>query len=98
MSGKKSCEQCKFCIREDHGYSNWTVEGTYIHCAKGLHPEDGFDRFYGEDERLYFAENCSSFTPGLALDLDVDGDEIRGLTGEQLEIYKMWTGSNVSKP
>jgi hypothetical protein len=68
----KKCDECSNCVLEYYGYSNYTVEGTYVHCSLKLHPEDGFDRFYGEDKRLEFAETCKEFTPGGAIEVDVD--------------------------
>lgn len=93
---RKSCEDCAKCITQDHGYSNWTVEGTYIHCAANVHPESGFDRFYGEDSRLFFAETCPSFERGdSGIGLDVEGEELSRLTPEQLEIV---SGCNSLRP
>lgn len=68
----KSCGGCRFALYEDHGYSNWTVEGTTFHCLKRAHPADGFDRWYGEDKRLGYAEECGSFTVGAPVEVDVD--------------------------
>lgn len=71
----KTCDECKFCLLEDYGYSNYTVEGTYVHCLKRKHPESGFDQFFGEDERLRFAEKCESFTKGDPVFLDCDRED-----------------------
>ena len=68
----KSCEECKFCLLEDHGYSNYTVEGTYVHCLKGLHPDGVFDRFYGEAGGLNHAEKCVGYVNGCPVAIDVD--------------------------
>lgn len=86
----KSCEQCKFCILDDYGYSNYTVEGTYVFCAKKLHPEDGFDKFYGEDKRLFFAEQCPGFDAGECIRMDVDREDLPDLTIEQQAIWDAW--------
>lgn len=88
----KNCGDCKFCIFKDHGYSNYTVEGTDMYCAKDKHPEAPFDRFYGEDYRLEFAKNCPSFTEGTSIEMDVDEENYDGLSQEQKEIYynAMW--------
>ena len=51
----RTCEGCKFGCLFDFGYSNYTVEGTEFFCAKSLHPDGHFDRFYGEDKRLEYA-------------------------------------------
>lgn len=62
MTDKVKCSNCDHCILEDFGYSNWTVEGTTVHCVKGLNPNGEFDRWYGEDEKDKFAEKCPSFS------------------------------------
>jgi len=57
----KKCSNCDYAICEDHGYSNYTVEGTTVYCSLNLHPESGFDRWYGEDARDKYAEHCNMF-------------------------------------
>jgi len=71
-----SCDECKWCLLEDFGYSNYTVEGTYVHCLKNIHPESGFDRWYGADERLKFAETCESFVAGEPTEVDCDREAL----------------------
>ncbi len=76
----RSCEQCRWCFLEDHGYSNWTVEGTQVYCLQTRHPSglDGFDRWYGEPDSdgnansLFFAEQCEGFQPGEPIHCDVE--------------------------
>lgn len=72
MSKPRTCDNCSNCVLVDFGYSNYTVEGTYVHCSQKKLPEDGFDRFYGEDKRLKIAEKCDLFAEGLPLTVDVD--------------------------
>lgn len=90
----KSCNQCKYAVFEDNGYSNYTVEGTEFECANGAHPDGRFDRFYGEAARLDFAEKCDGFAEGEPVEMDVDHDNEAELTPEQREIYvlvgKLW--------
>lgn len=50
------------------------MEGTTFHCLKRAHPCDGFDRWYGEDKRLGFAEGCEAFEAGEPVEVDVDGE------------------------
>lgn len=76
------CTDCSNCLLEDFGYSNWTVEGTYVHCMKNLHPESPFDHWYGEDKRLNFANECESFVKGELESIAVDGDEFEDLSDE----------------
>lgn len=78
----KTCETCHHCIRVDYGYSSYTVEGTEIHCELKLHPRGPFDRFYGEDGRLAFAEQCAGFVEGEPLDMDVDHEDYDELSAE----------------
>lgn len=72
---KPTCRDCRWHMWEDFGYSNYTTEGSYFHCLKKLHPEDGFDEFYGEDKRLDFAQSCQSFEAGEGVQLDCDREE-----------------------
>jgi hypothetical protein len=73
---KRTCEGCKFALLEDYGYSNYTVEGTTVHCLKRLHPDrEGFDRWYGEDGRLLFAERCPGFVAGEPVEVDVEQEK-----------------------
>lgn len=57
---------------QDFGYSNYTVEGTTVECLLGKLPEAPFDRWYGEDERLAFAEQCKAFNLGDPVEIDCD--------------------------
>lgn len=69
-----TCAQCKYSIMTDYGYSNYTVEGTTFSCARRLHPLGEFDRFYGENPKLNYANECVSFVEGDGMDQDVDGE------------------------
>jgi hypothetical protein len=68
----KSCASCKFALHDDWGYSNYTVEGTSFHYLKSLHPAGSFDEFYGEDERMKFADQCASYIKGEGVFIDCD--------------------------
>ena len=70
-----TCNECRFAIFADYGYSNYTTDGTYFRCAKRLHPNGEFDRFYGEDKRLDFAQTCPGFEAGEGVQLDCDLEE-----------------------
>ena len=78
-----SCSDCQFALFAAFGYSNYTVEGTEFFCTIGLHPEDGFDRWFGEDGRLSFAKECRGFTEGQPIELDVDLEAEADLTEGQ---------------
>ena len=87
-----NCSECKYSYMQDEGYSNYTVEGTEFTCLKKKHPDGEFDRFYGEDNRLSYADKCDSFTPGEGLNIDVEREEggIECYTddSEIIELYK----------
>ena len=70
----KKCNDCKYCILQDEGYSNYTVEGTTADCL--LHKNPGFpeDNFYGKEPVLKYAEECDRFTHGDCVEVDVDQD------------------------
>lgn len=87
---ERTCDNCKFAYLEDHGWSNWTVEGTYVHCLLDLHPAAPFDRWYGEDSRLRFAERCTAFTKGSPARLDVDREEYDDLSDEHKALIEAW--------
>lgn len=84
-----TCENCKFGCLFDYGYSNYTTEGTEFFCAKSLHPDGHFDRFYGEDKRLKFAEKCPGFEAGKAIEMDTECQGEADLTPEQRAIYDL---------
>lgn len=71
----KHCGSCKFNIREENGYSNWTVEGVDIDCLKSLNPDFPVDAFYNECREGQFAENCPSFVRGQGVHIDVEHEE-----------------------
>lgn len=83
----KKCDVCRWCLLEDYGYSNYTTEGTYVHCLKNLHPESGWDRFYGEDKRLLFAETCPSFEEGEPVSVDVEHDCLAKYNDKLSSVY-----------
>jgi hypothetical protein len=82
----KRCNDCRFHILRDEGYSNYTVEGVSFNCAKGLHPKAPFDNFYAKAPELGFAESCTSFTRGEGVHIDVDKEELESLTPAQQEV------------
>lgn len=68
------CTDCKYCIEEDYGYSNYTVKGTMADCLIGLNQGLPEDRFYGEEPALAFAEKCDRFMAGGSVLVDCDKD------------------------
>lgn len=85
-----SCSECKFAIYQDTGYSNYTVEGTDFYCAKGVHPSDGFDTFYGTGPGLEFGNTCTEKVEGWPVSIRVEGDG--DFTDEEQEVLKLYRG------
>ena len=73
---QKRCDRCVYAHLQDYGYSDWTTEGTTFKCMRNKNPHGEFDRWYGEDSRLLYAEQCRKFTPGDPVHLSVEGNEI----------------------
>ena len=84
-----TCAQCRFAVFEDNGYSNYTVEGTEFSCAKRLHPDGTFDRFYKENPKLDYAAACVGFEAGEPVDMDVEQEQIADLTPEQRIVWDL---------
>src|SRR5580765_309657 len=70
--GARTCENCRYCLLADHGYSNYTTEGTYVYCLLRLHPDPGFDRWYLRDARLDYALQCDRYLQGEPVHVDVE--------------------------
>lgn len=84
---EKSCDNCKYAIYEDYGYSNYTVEGTEFQCGKKAHPEGAFDRFYRENPSLNFGAQCEFHEAGEPISMDVEHEDYPELTDEQKAIF-----------
>lgn len=69
------CDDCKFCILEDYGYSNYTVEGTTADCLFGLNPDFPVDNFYGNIPEHDFANICPRFKIGKPIEIDCDHEK-----------------------
>lgn len=79
----RTCTTCVLCLRQDYGYSNWTTEGTTLHCLANLNPElDGSEDPWGEDDIkklapiLDVALTCPRYREGAPATLDVDQEGI----------------------
>ena len=66
------CTECKYCIAEAYGYSNYTVEGTSADCLLGLNADMPVDRAWGIEPALDFAAQCARFTAGDPVSVDCD--------------------------
>ena len=91
------CNECKFCVLEDYGYSNYTVEGTNADCFLNLNAGFPTDNWYGDAEAHDFANVCPRFVKGDPIEIDVDHDQGRMLNyvddpqiREMLEKQLMW--------
>lgn len=71
----RSCQDCKFCINEDYGYSNYTVEGTISDCLLHLNENYPVDRWYGHRPEHDAAEECERFSEGECVNVDVDRED-----------------------
>ncbi len=88
MTNQQQCDSCKFCVYDDYGYSNWTVEGTTKSCAKGMH--EAFDNFYGNDKVWSVVPNpCEKKEIGNPIVMDCEGENMDELTPEQREIWEL---------
>ena len=68
----RHCGNCKFSLKIDSGYSNWTVEGTDIHCLKKLNKDLPADAWYNACQEGEFAEDCEEYKEGKPPAVDVD--------------------------
>lgn len=79
---KRACTTCLLCLREDYGYSNWTTEGTTLHCLAGLNPAvEGEEEPWREPTpelaaALDVALTCPRYRQGAPATMDVDQEGI----------------------
>jgi len=80
-SAFRSCAKCKFLYRQEHGYSNYTVEETEVLCAKDRNPnlparEPWAWKHTDTDDNwpLTNQSACELFAAGEQVLLDVDGE------------------------
>lgn len=88
----KKCTECKYCVRADEGYSNWTVEGTTVDCLLGLNKNLPKDEFYGEEDALLFASECKMYVEGEGPYLDVEREDFdrEDYDAEILTLFDAW--------
>lgn len=70
------CSDCIYSIKEEFGWSNWTVEGAEIDCLLRKNPNFPSDNFYGEAPELLFANTCDRFKYGSCIYLDCDLEDL----------------------
>ncbi|MDD4082373.1 MAG: hypothetical protein PHD05_03200 [Sphaerochaetaceae bacterium] len=68
----RRCTSCKYCIEEDYGYSNYTVEGTEINCLLGRNKSFPIDRHYRQELEIAFAEKCNNYIKGDPVTIDIE--------------------------
>ena len=68
------CDKCRHGKLKQYGYSSYTVEGTTFSCVLEQHPDGKFDRWYGEDKRLKYANKCKHYREGEPIKIGVDGE------------------------
>lgn len=96
------CTTCVLCVREDYGYSNWTVEGTSLACLVGLNPLlDGQDEPWREvtpelAKALDVAKACPKYRQGTpaAVDCDREGIPYKSVITPQLILKAGYTEDN----
>lgn len=92
---ERVCTTCSFCLKQDYGYSNWTTEGTTLHCLKGLNPalEGQEEPWREEDKKLAAALDVAKACPGYQAgtpaqtDVDLEGIPWKGATLEHYTSY-----------
>jgi hypothetical protein len=90
----RTCTTCVLCLREDYGYSNYTVEGTTLACLAGLNPEmEGREDEQWNESRmaelapiLDVALTCPRYREGAPASLDVDHEDIPYPTHENVTV------------
>lgn len=64
-----TCQECKYCLLQDSGYSNYTVMGTEFYCLNNRNHENDGDDLWGLKLNI-----CDKFKKGDPVYLDVDGE------------------------
>jgi hypothetical protein len=96
MSEKpKGCESCRYCARQDTGYSEYTITGQDVWCLLKLNPDmpTNSDVITREDIRrfeaaLAFGETCEKHTDGAGVWLDINGDGVEDYKDDP-ELYEL---------
>lgn len=77
----RRCQDCKFFMTIDIGYSNYTVEETTVHCLKKLNKYFPCQESYSwkyenspDHKQLQVAITCKKFKNGNGMKFDVDGE------------------------
>jgi len=82
------CDECKYGCLKDHGYSNYTVEGTHFGCGNRYVNITPFDRFYNRATEFEELDNCPFFEKGKNICMDVEFENLKNLTPEENKIFQ----------
>lgn len=87
------CEGCKYLMRQDEGYSNYTDMSTSLDCLKGVHPalplSDADIEGPALEAALSFGETCPARVAGDGPWFDVEGDVTDEQYKDDVEIYAL---------
>ncbi|HEY7866536.1 MAG TPA: hypothetical protein VIC51_11100 [Psychromonas sp.] len=93
----KNCNDCRYAVNHEDGYSNYTVTGIDFTCLLNKHPDNGFDVWYGESKELSQADKCGSYTysENAPAYFDVDGEinPEEAFCGDS-ELIEMWNAGD----
>ena len=102
-TSKRRCNNCKFFMTEDHGYSNYTVEETTVHCLKKANQYFPAEESYSWEipgapdyPQLAVAATCSHYKEGEGMVFDVDGEvtiDDYANDAELVEAYNVYQAS-----
>jgi hypothetical protein len=91
------CEGCRFLVRQDYGYSNYTTMGTQVYCLKGVNPHTPLDSDMEDpklETALAYGETCSDRVAGDGAWLDVDGEALDDLAKSDPELHRLIVAGN----
>ncbi len=88
----KACNNCKFLLSQDYGYSNYTTEGTEHFCMKS---DPKFDKLPSEGFVNDFTRenyHCDKYVEGSGIDMDVDHENYGELSAEDKKLFDEYKG------
>ena len=98
----KRCNNCKFFMTQDEGYSNYTVLETIVNCLKRKNQyfpcEESYSWLSQDSEdykQLQVAENCEEYKEchGIQIQFDVEGEatiDDYSDDNELVDAYNKW--------
>lgn len=76
FSKAKTCLSCQLCYIQDHGYSNYTVDGSNIGCYANVFGECDYPHDGSDINVIYNSIRCNHMIDGDHWSLDVDGESL----------------------